>query len=162
MSISRLTIIGVAAVALLLLGAAVVFAQGNSGTFGPGMMRGFGAPGTTGTTRTAPDTPPGGGYGPGMMGNGNGYRGGTYGPGMMGNGYSGGYAPGMMGNGNGYSGTYGPGMMSNADWNRMRDAMNSGNWNEMYQVCRDAFNNWQNQGGNGGTSTAPATPGSGR
>ena len=133
MSISRLTIIGVAAVALLLLGAAVVFAQGNSGTFGPGMMRGFGAPGATGTNPTAPGNPPSGTYGPGMMGN-----------------------------GNDYSGTYGPGMMSNADWSKMRDVMNSGNWNEMYQVCRDAFNNWQNQGGNGGTSTTPAAPGSGR
>jgi len=112
MSISKLTIIGVAAVALLLLGAAVVFAQGNTGTYGPGMMRGFGAPGTTGTAQTAPNTPPSGGYGPGMMGNGNGY-GGTYGLGMMGN---------------------------NVDWNKMRNAMNSGNWNEMYQVCRDAFN----------------------
>ncbi len=148
MSISRLTIIGVAAVALLLLGAAVVFAQGNSGTFGPGMMRGFGAPGATGTNPTAPGNPPSGTYGPGMMGNGNGY--------------SGTYGPGMMSNGNGYSGTYGPGMMSNADWSKMRDVMNSGNWNEMYQVCRDAFNNWQNQGGNGGTSTTPAAPGSGR
>ncbi|MHB1413176.1 MAG: hypothetical protein ACYCXE_07505 [Thermoleophilia bacterium] len=92
MSSSKLTIIGVAAVALLLLGAAVVFAQGNTGTYGPGMMRGFGASGTTGTAQTAPNTPPSGGYGPGMMGN--------------------------------------------VDWNKMRHAMNSGNWNEMYQVCR--------------------------
>lgn len=92
MSSSKLTIIGVAAVALLLLGAAVVFAQGNTGTYGPGMMRGFGAPGTTGTAQTAPNTPPSGGYGPGMMGN--------------------------------------------VDWNKMRHAMNSSNWNEMYQVCR--------------------------
>ncbi|MHB1464845.1 MAG: hypothetical protein ACYCXU_07000, partial [Thermoleophilia bacterium] len=69
MSSSKLTIIGVAAVALLLLGAAVVFAQGNTGTYGPGMMRGFGASGTTGTAQTAPNTPPSGGYGPGMMGN---------------------------------------------------------------------------------------------
>ncbi len=134
MSISKLTIIGVAAVALLLLGAGVVFAQGNTGTYGPGMMRGFGAPGTTGTAQTAPNTPPSSGYGPGMMGNGNGY-GGTYGPGT-----------GMMGNGNngyGYGGGYGPGtgmMGNNVDWNKMRNAMNSGNWNEMYQVCRDAFN----------------------
>ena len=116
---SKIAIIGVAAVAILLAGAAVVFAQTGSGTYGPGMMGGYGPPAAAATRST-----------PGANGNG------SFGPGMMGNGYYG------TGNGN-----YGPGMMGNVDWNKMRDAANSGNWNEMYQACQDAYNSWRSQNG---------------
>ncbi|MBI5869959.1 MAG: hypothetical protein HZB44_03220 [Actinobacteria bacterium] len=100
---SRLTIIGVTALIILLVGASAVLAQGNT-PFGGGMMGGSG-----------------GTYGPGMMG---GTGSGTHGPGMM-NGTDG---NGMMGNGT---------HMTTENRDRMRDAMNTGNWDEMANICRD-------------------------
>lgn len=108
---SRLTIIGVAALIILLVGASAVLAQGNT-PFGGGMMGGTG--GTYG-----PGT-----HGPGMMGN---TDGGTYGPGMMGT-TDGTHGPGMMGNGT---------HMTTENRDRMRDAMNTGNWDEMANICRE-------------------------
>lgn len=64
---------------------------------------------------------------------------------------SGNYGPGMMGNG-----TTGPGgMMSGDNWNKMRDAMNSGNWDQMRQTCQDALNSYQQGQGTQGTSATP-------
>ena len=57
---------------------------------------------------------------------------GTYGPGMMGNTNDNGI--GMMSN------TNGNGMMSNGNREKMRDAMNTGNWDEMANVCKDTIN----------------------
>ncbi|MHB1391229.1 MAG: hypothetical protein ACYCXF_08400 [Thermoleophilia bacterium] len=62
---------------------------------------------------------------------------------------SGNYGYGMMYGTNGA----GIGAMGNVDWNAMHDAMNSGNWDAMVNICRDAINN----GGQGATNT-PATP----
>lgn len=125
---SKLALTGLAALVILLLGAGVVFAQGNTSFYGGGMrgmMNTTASPGTQGTQTT-----PGNG---------------TYGPGMMGN--TNGNGNGMMGNTNGNS------MMSNGNWEKMRDAMNNGNWDEMVNVCKDTINSYRQ-----GTDNSQTTP----
>lgn len=71
---SRITLIGILALVVLLVGASVVFAQSSNHPNGRGMMH---TPGTFTTSLETPNTPaPDNGngryaYGPGMMGNGN-------------------------------------------------------------------------------------------
>jgi hypothetical protein len=124
---SKLALTVIAALVILLLGAGVVLAQGTT-AFNGGGMRGM--------MNTTDQTTPGDGtQGPGMMGNGGG--------GMMGDGN------GMMGNTDG-TGMMGDGgsMMNTENQQRMRDAMNSGNWDEMTNICKDAIN----------SQTTPAAP----
>lgn len=109
---SKLALTGAVALVILLVGAGVVFAQGGPSGYGGGIR---GMMNTTASPGTQ-TTPGNGTYGPGMMGNTNGD-----GTGMMGN-------------------TNGSGMMSGANWDKMRDAMNTGNWDEMVNVCKDAIN----------------------
>lgn len=71
----------------------------SAGSWGPGMMRGYG-PGS----RVGADSA--GGWGRGMMGRGGSGPGAGYGPG---------YGPGMMGGG------FGPGMMARGDWDDAED-----------------------------------------
>lgn len=109
---SKLALTGIVALVILLLGAGVVFAQGGPSGYDGGMR---------GMMNTTDQTTPGNGtYGPGMMGN-------TDGSGMMGNTNG----SDMMGNGNG--------MMSTENREKMRDAMNTGNWDEMANVCKNTI-----------------------
>ncbi|MHB8793421.1 MAG: hypothetical protein ACYC6O_08815 [Thermoleophilia bacterium] len=106
---SKLTIIGITVLVILLVGASMALAQGNT-SFNGGGMRGM--------MNTNDQTAPGNGtYGPGMMGSngGNGMMGDSDGNGMMGNGTR----------------------MSTETRDKMRDAMSTGNWDEMANICRE-------------------------
>lgn len=50
--------------------------------------------------------------------------------------------PGMMGYG---PGTPGYGMMNGANYDAMRQALQSGDWQQMYDACQNAWQNSQNQ-----------------
>ncbi len=125
MSMSKLALISGMIAAVALFGGAVVLAKSsfNRAQSPAGAVAPFGQ----------------NGYGQAVQdGNGNGYygtprpgAGGSYGPGMMGGGF--GYGPGMMGSYD-YNGS------GSTLWDQMRSAMSSGNWNEMYQLCRGYFN----------------------
>ncbi len=123
MSKITITLIGLAAVVAIFLGAAVVDAAGNRTGAGWGMM-GFRGSGQQAWSQSGQGDNSGY-YGPGMMGN-NGF-----GPGQGGSGQT---VPGGYGAGSGRG--YGPGMMSGGSINRMFNAMQSGNWTQAYQACR--------------------------
>ncbi len=124
MSKRTITLIGVAAVVAIFLGAAAVYAASNRTGAGWRMMgfRGSGQPPWSQSGQGDSS----GYYGPGMMGS-NGF-----GPGRGGYGQTG---PGGYGSGPG--GGYGPGMMGSGSINRMFNAMQSGSWSQAYQACRD-------------------------
>ena len=115
MSISKLALVAGVIAAVAFLGGAVVLAKSSF---------------------DRPQAPAGGaatfgqnGYGrAGANGNGSGY----YDP--PGPGASGSYGPGMMGD-------YGPYGSGSASWDQMWGAMRSGNFSDMYQICRAHFNN---------------------
>ena len=111
----KFTLTAVLAIAVFLIAAAVVYGQGN--IQGNTTPRGTMQVPYTATTPSAPATTPTPG-------------GGTTTPG--GPGY-------MMGNGNG------AGMMSDENYQAMRDAMQSGNWEQMQNTCQNAINSAQTQ-----------------
>lgn len=125
MSKRTITLIGVAAVVAIFLGAVAVYAAaGNRTGAGWGMM-GFRGSGQQAWSQSGQGDNGSGYYGPGMMGN-NGF-----GPGQGGYGQT---VPGGYGAGPGSG--YGPGVMSGGPINRMFNAMQSGNWSQAYQGCR--------------------------
>ena len=133
---SRFTLISVIALALVLVGATAVFAQSQTLGTGRGMMQ---FPATSQPTQTTPAGPAG----------------------PQGGGSTTPIGPGMMGNGYGPNGTGGYGMMNGANWDAMRQAMQSGNLQQMYDACRNAWQNSSTQPPTGTqgpqTQSAPAT-----
>ena len=112
---SRFTLIAVIALGLLLVGATAVFAQNQTYGSGRGMMR---FPAATTPTTPVPPASNSGGTGTTPIG------------------------PGMMGYGNGAQGY---GMMNGANYDAMRQAMQSGDWQQMYDACQNAWQNGQTQ-----------------
>ena len=133
-TMSRFTLTAILAIALFLIAATVVFAQGNqSGNMGQrGTMmqtQGTTTPGTPGVTTTTP----------GPMNGGQGHMGNGTGP-MNGQGH--------MGNGTGP-------MMDDEDWQAMQDARASGDWQAMQDICQK--NRDERNAQNQPQTTAPAT-----
>jgi hypothetical protein len=126
---SKITLIGILALVVFLVGAGVVFAQSSNQPNGREMMQ------TPGTLTTSPETPN------------------TPAPDDGNGGYA--YRPGMMGNGN-WERMHDA--MNSGNWERMRDAMNSGNWDEMYKACQEAWNNTRGQRQGTDTTPQTSTP----
>ncbi|MFA6000744.1 MAG: hypothetical protein WC828_01335 [Thermoleophilia bacterium] len=128
---SRFTLTAILAIALFLIAATVVFAQGNqSGYMGQRgtMMQAPGTttPGTQGQNANGTATTPGHMYG----------------------------GQGHMGNGTGP-------MMDNEDWQAMQDARASGDWQAMQNICQKNRDerNAQNQPQTPAPTTAPTSSG---